>query len=220
MKDIEYVRELLAKDYLTEYPHEIPHPPLDQVIRSEIFDYLAGTIEGEVPNGETSREGNPYLWFKHTDKSILSHRFISAVTLGMWVPRDCNIDHINHNPSDNRPSNLRITTPRDNAGNRRQALLSELVDIEKVGVKMEEIKSLHGLGIEPEPDPFPETITVTDESIDELTTQRPKHVGAPMYTGDTKPGFHSGVYFGTTIGSWHWYPDGAAPAQEDFCEDR
>lgn|GEM_PF-1278850 len=216
MKDIDYVKDLLMKDYPTERPHEIPHPPLNQIIRFATFDYLAGTVEGEVPNGETSREGKPYLWFKYIDKSILSHRFISAVTLGKWVPRECEIDHLNRNPSDNRPTNLRITTPRDNAGNRREALLSELVDIESVGVKLQEIKST----IVSESEARLEHAGESDETNNGSLTQRPEHLDAPKYTGDTKPGNSSGTYFGTTLGSWHWYPEGTAPDPKDFYEIR
>lgn len=201
LKDVDYVKDLLTTDYPTERSHELTHPPLDQVIRSAAFDYPAGTVEGEVPNGETSREGNPYLWFKHSGKSILSHRFISAVTLGKWVPRECDIDHINNNPSDNRPTNLRITTPRDNAGNRRKALLSELVDIEGVEARLEEIKAVPDVEIVPDSEPPLEPASETDEPNDGMSTRRPEHAGAPKYTGDSKPGSSSGIYYGTTFGS-------------------
>jgi len=133
MKDVEYVKQLLASNYATELSHEIPYPSLAKVISATGFDYLAGKVEGAIPINSESREGHPYLQFEQFGKRILSHRFIAAVTLGKWVPRECHIDHINHNPSDNRPVNLRITTPRDNMGNRRNALLSELADIEQVG---------------------------------------------------------------------------------------
>lgn len=212
MKDVEYIKNLLKSDYQTERSNEITHPPLDHVIRSTSFDYLKGTVQGEVPNGETSRDGNPYLWFKFADKSILSHRFISAVTIDKWVPRECDIDHINHNPSDNRPANLRITTPRDNAGNRRRALISELIDIGDVEAKLLKIKSL------PVVEPVPE-IDLSTESDGGLDTRRLGHTGPLKYSGDTTPGTYSGTYFGTTFGSWHWYPAGTAPDVEDFVEN-
>lgn len=213
MKDVEYVKNLLKTNYPTERSHEISHPPLDQVIRSTTFDYSQGTVEGEVPNGEMNRDGNPYLWFKFADKSILSHRFISAITIGKWVPRECDIDHINHNPSDNRPTNLRITTPRDNAGNRRRALLSELVDIENVEERLGEIKAKPDVVLAPELEPCAET-------YDGMAARRQDHVGPPKYTGDTKPGNFSGTYYGTTLGSWHWYPDRTSPDAKDFVEDQ
>lgn len=209
MKDIDYVKDLLTTDYPTERSHEIAHPPLDQVIQSTTFDYLAGTVEGEVSNGAINREGNHYLWFKHSDKSILSHRFISAVTLGKWVPRECDIDHINNNPSDNSPTNLRITTPRDNAGNRRRALLSELIDIESVEAKLEDIKAV------PEVKPAREA----DKPNEEMLLRRWEHLGPPKYTGISRPGNFSGIDFYTTVDSWHWYPDGTAPDAKDFVGD-
>lgn len=205
LKDIEYIKDLLQKDYLTERQNEIPHPPLDQVIQSLAFDYLKGTVEGEEPNGEKSREGKPYLWFKHGSKSILSHRFIAAVTLGKWIPRECHIDHINHDPSDNRPINLRITTPRDNVGNRRTALLSELADIDSIQAKLKEINQA------------PVVQVATDVApAAGSSPRRQEQLGSPKYTGETQPGTFSGTYFGTTFGSWHWYADGTAPASKDF----
>lgn len=212
MNDVDYVKDLLKRDYATEHEHEIPHPKLESVISSVTFDYLAGTVDGETPNGETSREGNPYLWFKHANKSILSHRFISAVTLGKWVPRECNIDHINHNPSDNRPSNLRITTPRDNAGNRREALLSELVKLEAVESNLRSLETpALAICIDHEDQPTErEAVTGDDASV--ASEARPGH---PLYTGETKPGISSGIFYGTTFGSWHWYPDGSYPDPSD-----
>jgi len=210
------VKGLLLQDYPTERPHEIPHPQLEDVIRSTTFDYLDGRIEGEVPNGETSRDGNPYLWFKHGDKSILSHRFVSAVTLGKWVPRECNIDHINHDPSDNRPINLRITTPRDNSGNRREALLSELADIQTIHLRLSDAATAPKSEIVPEAEPPIESI---EEGHGWERSQRQESSGSPKYTGETKPGNSSGTYYGTTFASWHWYPEGIVPDPSDYVGD-
>ncbi|SFS14725.1 HNH endonuclease signature motif containing protein [Yoonia litorea] len=213
MNDVDYVRDLLKQTYATEYPHEIPHPKLEEVIGSVAFDYLEGTVEGENPNGETSRDGNPYLWFKHANKSILSHRFISAVTLGKWVPRECNIDHVNHNPSDNRPSNLRITTPRDNAGNRREALLSDLASFDTVEAKLQSLKTpSHATSSDLDDHPPAEQ----PDTGYSLSVGPETRSGRPLYTGETKPGSSSGTYHGTTFGSWHWYPDGSVPDPNEY----
>jgi len=169
-----------------------------------------------VPNGEKSRDGKPYLWFKYGEKSILSHRFVSAVTIGKWVPRECQIDHINHDPSDNRPTNLRITTPRDNAGNRRAALLPELVDIGNVQLRLKEATSTPEEVIVPNAKQLKEAPEVLGQSLDEEHSRRRERAGPPKYTGATKPGNFSGTYFGTTLDSWHWYPDGAAPDSSDY----
>jgi len=216
MKDVEYVKSILAGDYQTELPHEIQYPELDEVIGGTSFEYAAGTIEGEVPNGSLSREGHEYLWFKHGKKSILSHRFIAAVTLKKWVPRDFDVDHVNHNPSDNRPTNLRIVTRRDNAGNRRQALLSELADIESVSADLRERKVNEAAQAIPLRAPVPEPEEVPHSKRPTVATPKPFHgdpyngmlVGGPIptlkYTGETKPAEHSdGTWYKTNLGSWH-----------------
>jgi hypothetical protein len=180
LKDVEYVKKLLAGDYPTEKTKEIPYPSFQELISSTSFDYLNGTVEGEVPNGPRSREGHPYLWFRHIDKSILSHRFIASVTLEKWIPRDCDVDHINHNPSDNRPSNLRIVTKRDNAGNRRKALLSDLADIDQVAKALAELKASLEVNQEHQRDPAP-NIDATDELFWPST-------GSPVYPRTTQEG--------------------------------
>lgn len=214
MKDVEYVKSVLAGIYETEHPHEIPYPDLDEVIGDTSFDYVAGTVEGEVPNGSVSREGLEYLWFKHRKKSILSHRFIAAVTLGKWVPRDFDVDHVNHKPSDNRPTNLRILTRRDNAGNRRKALLSELANLEGVSVDLRERKAKETAQAVPEPEP--ETEVVPIPKLQPVPKPKPFHgdpyggmlAGGPIptvaFTGETKPAENSsGTWHKTNLGSWH-----------------
>jgi len=239
MKDVDYVKRLLASDYATEKPHEIPHPLLEAVIGATNFDYLAGTVEGEVPNGSESREGHPYLWFQRFGKSLLSHRFIAAVTLGSWVPRECDIDHINHNPSDNRPVNLRVTTKRDNAGNRRKALLSELVDVAQVGVT-QKILSERRLAdiaaktpLKPKPTPVQRRATkpspkVVPQPLAPVVRveEDPKFAwlraptGEPelanQFTGETKPGVSGGIWRKTTRGSWHFDPEAPRGDYDDI----
>lgn len=196
MEDVEYVKAVLATDFETEHSNEIPYPNLDDVIDEAALDYLLGTVGGETPNGRKSREGHDYLWFQHGDKSILSHRFIAAITLGKWAPRDFDVDHVNHNPSDNRPSNLRIVTRRDNAGNRRKALLSELADLDAVSSALAEREQQAVPEPEPEAD-FEREAPYADVSF-----------GGPMphvyYTGETTPAEHSdGTWHKTNLGSWH-----------------
>lgn len=224
MKDADYVKSVLQGDYATARDNELPYPDLDEVITSVEFNYLSGTVDGEVPNGEKSRDGYDYLWFKCGKKSILSHRFIVAVTIGKWPPRDFHVDHQNHNPSDNRPNNLRVVTPRDNAGNRRTALLSDLVDLEFVSSSIIDRKKAHELEaqmkaqkqkVEKEaisnPSPKPrEFLTLNQQprtpAEDPFENLRPTgSIPVVKYTGESKPGTHSGTYYKTNLESWHWY---------------
>ncbi|WP_299971234.1 HNH endonuclease signature motif containing protein [uncultured Roseobacter sp.] len=193
MKDVEYVKAVLSEDFETEHSHEIPYPDLSEVVRDGLYEYLAGTVDGETPNGSKSREGHDYLWFQCGKKSILTHRFIAAVTLGKWVPRDFDVDHVNHNPSDNRPINLRIVTRRDNAGNRRRALLSELADLDAVSRSLKERKPLKI----PSPEPNP----VADHSSVDMSFGGP--IPQTTFTGETKPAKHGGTWHKTNLGSWH-----------------
>ena len=180
---------------------------MHEVMEANAFEYLAGTVDGEVPNGSRSREGHDYLWFQHGGKSILSHRFIVAVTLGKWAPRDFDVDHVNHNPSDNRPLNLRVVTRKDNAGNRRTALLSELADLD--GVALSTAKREQTIKSEP---------VIIPRAEDELAALRPSSSGftTVTYTGETKPAEHSnGVWRKTNLGSWHLHFD-EAPRLKSF----
>lgn len=196
MQDVEYVKQVLAEPYKTELADEIAYPSLEDVIDQTGFNYLSGSVDGEVANGSKNREGQDYLWFKHGKKSILSHRFVVAVTLGKWPPRDFDVDHINHDPSDNRPSNLRVVTRRDNAGNRRAALLSDLVDLESVQESLDKRKQALEARFE--------SNKVAEERS--LSSSHASNGGIPTvtYTGETKPAEHSdGVWRKTNLGSWH-----------------
>ncbi len=229
MKDVEYVREVLSQDYDSELPREIPYPLLDTVIEAEEFDYLSGMVEGERPNGSQSREGKDYLWFNHGEKSILTHRFIAALTIGKWVPRAFHVDHINHDPSDNRPQNLRIVTPRDNAGNRRKVLLSELADLDALAAELAERKEQVTEQTQPVPEievaeeigepVVPPPRVILDEPRDSYETHPQSWMGSPKYTGETMPAKYAGPYGGawykTTLGSWHLLFETPAELKED-----
>lgn len=224
MKDAAYVQEVLKTDFKTERSNEIPYPDLHEVISELSFDFQKGVVEGERPNGSQSREGKDYLWFTHGKKSILTHRFLAAVALGMWPPRDFDVDHVNHDPSDNRPTNLRVVTPRDNAGNRRKALLSDLADLDAVSSSVMEIAKLREKKrqavnaaddrhierpVQPEPElepyipqPIPEGLKLTSK-VDPDDHSFSGRIPRITYTGETKPAKYGGAWHKTNLGSWH-----------------
>ncbi|WP_126138480.1 HNH endonuclease signature motif containing protein [Tritonibacter mobilis] len=195
MKDLEYVRSILVGKFKAEHPHELPYPDLESAIAEVPFDYLMGNVVGETPNGRKSRDGYDYLWFQYGGKSILTHRFIAAVSLGKWVPRDFDIDHINHNPSDNRPSNLRVVTRRDNASNRRRVLISDLVDIDRISTEVMERKQI---SVQDDERIF-EVDRPEFSSIDSFNDP----IETTIYTGETEPAKHGGTWHKTKLGSWH-----------------
>lgn len=216
MKDIEYVKELLRSEYATERDHEEPYPPLKNVINGHDFSFKDGVVAGEVSFGSENRDGKQYLRFQNGDKAIYTHRFIVSFALGKWMPRECDVDHINHDPTDNRPSNLRIVTPRDNAGNRRKALLSDLVDLDGVREKKREPAAVEPLVPEPEPEPIELPVREPEKAHTETRINSFDASGIPVstgpipevrYTGETKPavyaGASGGAWYKTNLDSWH-----------------
>ena len=218
--DADYVKAELARDYETERAHEHPYPELDSVIDQIRFNYLAGTIELENPSGIPNRDGMPYLQFTFGDKKIYSHRFIVAVTLMKWPPRAFDIDHVDHNPSNNRPTNLRVVTPRDNAGNRRTALLSEIADLDQIAETLRErfeqmeaetknsFPLAHDVPVREKPSApaRPHQARARDPAVG--FGQPFGDVSGPIpaisFTGETKPAKHSdGTWHKTNLGSWH-----------------
>jgi hypothetical protein len=56
-----------------------------------------------------------YYWDAHgTKRKRTMHRLVMAEILGHPVPRELQVDHINHNRTDNRRENLRLATRSQN----------------------------------------------------------------------------------------------------------
>lgn len=71
--------------------------------------------------GSTNKDG--YITIGVNGMPLLAHRIAWAMFYQSEIPDGMVIDHINHNPSDNRIQNLRLATLSDNSKNMR---LSEI----------------------------------------------------------------------------------------------
>lgn len=141
MQDVEFVKRILKSDYRTHLPTEIPYPDLVQLISRTDFDFPSGKVEDEKDNGSYNRDGVGYLYFPDSGKRILVHRFIVAVALRKWPPRDLDVHHINDKPNDNNPLNLEVVTRRDN-NHARRAPLKKIADLTVAEMWVSEIPKI------------------------------------------------------------------------------
>lgn len=105
---------------MERYEHERSLPPLEEVLKQ----LEAGELEYFL--GPENRDGKRYriVQLRGPDGETITglHRIIAASALGRWVDRKDEVDHINHDPSDNRAENLEIVSPSVNRERRRQRL--------------------------------------------------------------------------------------------------
>lgn len=141
MRDAEHVKKLLAADYRTHLPNENPYPDLKQLIAHTEFNLLSGEVLDQRDNGEPNRDGLHYQFFPVDNKRILVHRFIVAVALRKWPPRDLDVHHLNNRPDDNRPMNLELVTRRDNNAARRVPL-KDVADFDSANKWAQEIPKI------------------------------------------------------------------------------
>ncbi len=156
MQDIEFVKKLLESDYRFHLPKEYPYPDLEQLISRTVFDFPTGTVAGARDNGAYNRDEIGYQYFPDSNKRILVHRFIVAVALGKWPPRDLDVHHINDKPDDNRPTNLELVTRRDNNSVRR-APLKKVADLTKANKWVNEIPKVEKQTIKKKSKPTAQT---------------------------------------------------------------
>ena len=81
-----------------------------------IFSWRYGTPRFGKPFGGTNTRG--YMHGKVLGKKWMLHRLAYFLMTGVMPGSEDEIDHINHNKSDNRWSNLRLTTKIENDRNR------------------------------------------------------------------------------------------------------
>lgn len=105
---------------MERYAHERSLPPLEEVLEQ----LEAGQLEYFL--GPMNRDGKQYriVQLCGPDGETVTglHRIIAASAFGRWVDRVDEVDHINHDPSDNRAENLEIVSPSVNRERRRQRL--------------------------------------------------------------------------------------------------
>ena len=105
---------------MERYEHEMPLPPLEDVLEqleAEELEYFLGPENRDGKRYRIVQLLGPEGW---TVTGL--HRIIAASALGHWVDRRAEVDHINHDPSDNRAENLEIVSPSANRERRRQRL--------------------------------------------------------------------------------------------------
>lgn len=92
-------------------------------IRAMLDQFAYDPDSGRVRNlrdgsyADTARSGGGYRQIRaalHRSSPILAHRFAWLVMTGDYPPRNLHIHHVNGVRDDNRWSNLRLVTPREN----------------------------------------------------------------------------------------------------------
>jgi hypothetical protein len=123
----------------------LPLPPLE--VLQKKFDYNPET--GTLTRNSTSKTvGHPtergWLRVKVNNTDYRVHRIVWKMYYGEDPPVGLEIDHINRNKVDNRISNLRVVTCKENAANSARVLFKKPPKPKKTSEELKEIRSMAG----------------------------------------------------------------------------
>lgn len=98
--------------------------PVDEVMRRLDYNAETGEFTNKITNNTRAKSGqiagtkliNGYIKIQVEGRPLLAHRIAWTLIYGQ-IPQGMTIDHINHNPSDNRICNLRLVKHSDNCKN-------------------------------------------------------------------------------------------------------
>jgi hypothetical protein len=115
--DTKYLNECLQIDPSCPSGLRWKKRPLHHFKNKQGHKYFQTRYEGKPAGTILTRETGSQKWtLTISGKTLAVHRIVFQITHGYEPPSE--IDHINHNPLDNTPSNLRLATRQQNARNR------------------------------------------------------------------------------------------------------